>query len=192
LETQTKGTPIVVFNPLNIAREDLVEASVSFSWGTAEVRWGDGSGWQRCSAQISDEKNFSGEGTVHGYAVLRCAAESEAESSGTLQVSDSTLENQYYKVKLDADGDVASIFDKSLGKELLSAPIRLAISYDNPEQWPAWNMDWEQEQAAPKTYVAGPGEGSCVVEDGPARVAVEVSRETAGSKFVTNHQPVGR
>jgi len=31
----------------------------------------------------------------------------------------------------------ASIFDKSLRKELLSAPARLAISYDNPEQWPA-------------------------------------------------------
>ena len=41
-----------------------------------------------------------------------------------------------------------------IGKELLAAPARLAISYDNPEQWPAWNMDWEQEQAAPKAYVA--------------------------------------
>jgi alpha-mannosidase len=86
-------------------------------------------------------------------------------------------------VKLNADGDVASIFDKSIGKELLSAPARLAISYDNPEQWPAWNMDWEQEQAAPKAYVSGPVKIR-VTEDGPARVAVEVSRESAGSKFV--------
>ena len=83
-------------------------------------------------------------------------------------------------MKLNADGDVASIFDKSLGKELLAAPARLAISYDNPEHWPAWNMDWDQEQAAPKAYVSGPAKIR-VVENGPARVAVEVSRETAGS-----------
>ena len=86
-------------------------------------------------------------------------------------------------MKLNADGDVASIFDKSLGRELLAAPARLAISYDNPEHWPAWNMDWDQEQAAPKAYVGGPAKIR-VVENGPARVAVEISREAVGSKFV--------
>ncbi len=93
------------------------------------------------------------------------------------------MENPYYRVKLNADGDVASIFDTTLGRELLSAPARLAISFDNPAQWPAWNMDWEQEQAAPKAFVAGPAKIR-VVEDGPVRVAIEVSRETAGSRFV--------
>jgi hypothetical protein len=52
------------------------------------------------------------------------------------------------------------IFVKAINRELLSAPIRLAISYDNPKQWPAWNMDWDQEQAAPKAYVSGPGTGA--------------------------------
>src|SRR5208283_4175872 len=52
-----------------------------------------------------------------------------------------------------------------------------------PAQWPAWNMDWEQEQAAPKAFVAGAAKVR-VVEDGAARVAVEVSRETAGSRFI--------
>ena len=65
----------------------------------------------------------------------------------------------------------------------MAAPARLAISYDNPEHWPAWNMDWDQEQAAPKAYVGGPARIR-VVENGPVRVAVEVTREAAGSKFV--------
>jgi alpha-mannosidase len=86
-------------------------------------------------------------------------------------------------VKLNADGDIASIFDKSINKELLAAPARLAISYDNPQHWPAWNMDWDQEQAAPKAYVGGPAKIR-VVENGPARVAVEVSREASGPVFV--------
>jgi alpha-mannosidase len=100
-----------------------------------------------------------------------------------LSVTKDTLENEYYRVRLNGDGDVAGIFDKSVGKELLSALARLAISYDNPKQWPAWNMDWDQEQAAPKTYVGGPAQIR-VVEDDPVRVAIEVSRETAGSRFV--------
>ena len=78
---------------------------------------------------------------------------------------------------------MTSIFDKSLNKELLSAPMRLAISNDAPRQWPAWNMDFDQEQAAPRAYVGGPAKIR-VVEDGPVRVAVEVSREAEGSKFV--------
>jgi len=44
-------------------------------------------------------------------------------------------------------------------------------------------MDWEQEQAAPKAYVSGPAQIK-IVEDGPVRAAIEVTRETAGSKFV--------
>ena len=37
LNTQAAGTPIVVYNPLNIAREDIVEATVPFA-GTARRR----------------------------------------------------------------------------------------------------------------------------------------------------------
>ena len=44
-------------------------------------------------------------------------------------------------------------------------------------------MDWDQEQAAPKVYVSGPAH-TRVVEKGPVRVAIEVSREAAGSRFV--------
>ncbi len=76
------------------------------------------------------------------------------------------------------------------GKEMLSAPARLAISYDNPAQWPAWNMDWEQEQAAPKAYVSGPAQIR-VVEDGPARVAIEVTRETQ-ARICPDRQPFCR
>ena len=100
-----------------------------------------------------------------------------------LKVSENSLENQYYRVKLNADGDVTSIFDKSIGQGIAGRPGALAISYDNPEHWPAWNMDWDQEQAAPRAYVSGPAKIR-VVESGPARMAVEVSRETAGSRFV--------
>ncbi|HZW91955.1 MAG TPA: glycoside hydrolase family 38 C-terminal domain-containing protein [Candidatus Eremiobacteraceae bacterium] len=185
LKTETKDMPIVVFNPLNVVREDVVEASVTFPTDMPKVVRVSGPNGKEVPAQISEGKViFVAKAPSVGYAVYEVHASAGAPGETTaLQVSESSLENSYYRVKLNTDGDVASIFDKSLGKELLSAPARLAISYDNPEHWPAWNMDWEQEQAAARAYVGGPARIR-VLENGPARVAVEVSRETAGSKFV--------
>ena len=69
--------------------------------------------------------------------------------------------------------------------------MRLAISNDAPRQWPAWNMDFDQEQAAPRAYVSGPAKIR-IVEKGPVRVAIEVSRETEGSRrFVQTVRLVG-
>ena len=184
LNTQTKGAPLVVFNPLNIAREDLVEASVDLPGGMLKAVRVTGPDGKEVPAQLSGGKViFVASVPSAGYAVYDVEAGTASQSQSALRVSKQELENQYYRVRLNADGDVASIFDKTIGRELLSAPARLAISYDNPAQWPAWNMDWEQEQAAPKAFVAGPAQVR-VVEDGPARVAVEVSRQTAGSRFI--------
>ena len=185
LDTQVKGVPVVVFNPLNIARQDVVEARVDFPNGlpkAVHVTTPDG---KEEPAQIVDGKIlFLADVPSVGYAVYEVApGAATEENSSKLRVTANELENAYYLVKLNADGDVASIFDKQANKELLAAPARLAISYDNPEQWPAWNMDWSQEQAAPKGYVAGPAKVR-IAEDGTTRVAIEVTRETAGSRFV--------
>ncbi len=184
LNTETKGIPIIVFNPLDIAREDLVEATVNFPGGMPKAIHVTGPDGKDVPAQNSDGKVlFIAKVPSVGYAVYDVQpGAGVARTDSQLRVSENSLENQYYRVKLNSGGDVASIFDKSIGRELLAAPARLAISYDNPRQWPAWNMDWDQEQAAPKAYVSGPAKIR-VVESGPARVALEVSRESAGSGF---------
>jgi alpha-mannosidase len=183
LDTQTKGIPVVVYNPLSMAREDIVEASVKFPAGLPKTVHVIGPDGRDAPAQVTDGKVvFVAQVPPVGYAVYDVQPGTVTTVS-SLKLSRDSLENQYYRVKLDGDGDVSSIYDKTIGKELLSAPARLAISYDNPTQWPAWNMDWDQEQAPPRAYVAGPAKIR-VVENGPARVALEVSRETAGSRFV--------
>ena len=185
LNTTAKGVPLVVFNPLNIDREDVVEATVDFPKGMPKAVRVTAPDGKDVPAQISGGKViFVASLPSVGYAVYDVQpADEQAGSASSLHVSKDELENAYYRVRLNQDGDVSSIFDKQNNRELLSAPARLAISYDNPAQWPAWNMDWEQEQAAPKAYVSGPAQIK-VVEDGPVRAAIEVTRETAGSKFV--------
>ncbi len=185
LNTATEGIPIVVYNPLNIAREDIVQASVELPGNLPEAVSVTGPDGREVPAQISAGKViFLAKVPSVGYAVynVRPASAKSAETS-SLRVSEHSLENAFYRVTLNGDGDIASVFDKRIGKELLSAPMRLAISYDNPEHWPAWNMDWDQEQAPPTAYVHGPATMR-IVENGPARVALEVARETNGSRFV--------
>jgi len=185
LDTETKGVPLVVFNPLNIARADVIEASVNFPGGMPKAVSVIAPDGKEIPAQISGGKViFLASVPSVGYAVYDVAPASKTTaSSSSLRVSKQEIENEYYHVTLNQDGDVASIIDKQNGKELLSAPARLAISYDNPAHWPAWNMDWEQEQAQPTAFVSGPAQIR-VVEDGPVRAAIEVSRETAGSRFI--------
>src|SRR6185295_14104047 len=132
LNTQTVGTPIVVYNPLNIEREDVVEVTMSFSTPTARVIGPDG---REVPAQVIREQSkllFLTQVPSVGYAVYEIRS-GAAASSTTLKVSPSSLENDRYRIALN-DGDVSSIFDKKLNRELIDAPIRLAIKNDTPAQ----------------------------------------------------------
>ena len=196
LDTRAEGTPVVVYNPLNIEREDVVEATVSFASGVPKAVRVYGTDGREVPAQVAGVGDggaaqilFLARVPSVGYAVydVRAAPTSfaapNAAPASALKVNGSSLENARYRVKLDANGDVSSIFDKTLGRELLSAPARLAFQTERPRDWPAWNMDWDDQRKPPRAYVGGTAKVR-VAEDGAARVALEVERETEGSKFV--------
>jgi alpha-mannosidase len=184
MNTQTDGVPIVVYNPLNIEREDVVEATVSGLDGPVRVVGPDG---REVPAQVIGAQGeatrilFLARAPAVGYAVYS-GLKGEPTSATNLKVTDLGLENERYRITLNTDGDVASVFDKKLKRELLESPLRLALKDDTPAQWPAWNMDWTDQQKAPRTHVSRPARIS-VVENGPVRVAIEVVRETEGSRF---------
>jgi alpha-mannosidase len=184
LNTQVDGTPIVVFNPLNLEREDIVEAAVAFPQGIpSAVRVTDAEG-KEVPSQLQDGKVlFVAKAPSVGYAVYSVQGATAAASSSDLKITNTSIENARYKVALNQQGDVSSIYDKHLNKELLAAPIRLAISTDVPKVYPAWNMDFEQEQAPPRAFVAGTPQIR-IKERGPVRVTLEISRDTENSKFV--------
>ncbi|MBV9266280.1 MAG: alpha-mannosidase, partial [Acidobacteriaceae bacterium] len=185
LSTQTQGVPVVVFNPLNIAREDLVEATLMFPGATPGAVRVYGPDGNEVPAQITDGKVlFLAKVPSVGYAVFDVQPANEpVKTSSPLRVTESSLENARYRVRVDQNGDLSSVFDKSLEKELLSGPIQLAISTDTPKQWPAWNMDFSDEQAKARTLVSGPAHVR-IKESGPVRVSLEVTREAEGSRFV--------
>src|ERR1700691_3592969 len=122
LDTRAKGVPIVVFNPLNIAREEVVEAGIEFSGGMPSAVSVIGPDGKETPSQISNGKVlFVASVPSVGYAVYDVQPGASTVPASALQVSENSLENQYYRVKLNHDGDVSSIFDKSIGLELLAA-----------------------------------------------------------------------
>jgi alpha-mannosidase len=184
MDTQVECTPCVVWNQLDLEREEVVEAAGLLPGGVARSVRVVGPDGNEVPAQIADGKVlFLARTPSVGFSVYDIQVGRPSEEKSTLRVTQESLENQRYRVHLNAAGDVASIFDKQLGRELLSAPMRLAISTDDPQQFPAWNMDFDQEQAEPRAYVGGPTTVR-IAENGPARVAIEITRETEGSRFV--------
>jgi alpha-mannosidase len=184
MDTQAKGAAMVVYNPLNVAREDVVEAAVGFPGGTPKAVRVIGPDGKEVPAQLSNGKVlFLAKAPSVGYAVYDVEPAETPAAGSTLKVTESSLENARYRISIDQNGDIGGIFDKTVKKDLLLTPARLEIKTDKPVQWPAWNMDWEDQSRAPRAFVGGPAQIR-IVENGPARVAVEVSRETEGSKFV--------
>ena len=183
LDTRGRGTAIVVYNPLSIAREDVVEATLSFGNATPKGVRVVGPDGEEVPAQLSNGKIlFLAKTPAVSFSVYDVQA-SDSVPTSSLKVSPSSLENARYRVMINGDGDVSSVFDKQTSRELLSAPIRLAILTDRPRQWPAWNMDFEDVQRAPRAFVGGTANAR-VVEEGPVRVSVAIVRETEESKFV--------
>ncbi|MBN2844146.1 MAG: hypothetical protein JXM68_13750, partial [Sedimentisphaerales bacterium] len=93
-----------------------------------------------------------------------------------------SLENQRYRVRLNEAGDLASIWDKLARRELLAEPARLAFIYHKPARFPAWNMEWQHQNAQPAGYVEGPAKFE-IIEAGPVRVKLAVTRQAFGSVF---------
>jgi alpha-mannosidase len=201
LDTRGDGTPVVVYNPLNIEREDVVDAKVSFANGAPQAVRVFAPNGKEVPSQLAERSRdhvrvlFLAEAPSVGFAVydVRPAdSPTVAEKPQTLgnrsalqdlKVSESSLENARYRVAINANGDVSSIYDKQIKHELLAAPARLALQTEHPFDWPGWNMDWADQHRPPRGYVSGPATIR-VVESGPVRVAVEVTRETEGSKYV--------
>ncbi|MBN9502258.1 MAG: hypothetical protein BGO01_16985 [Armatimonadetes bacterium 55-13] len=188
MDTQAKGRALVVYNPLSVAREDVVEATIPSFGANVGVQVYDPAG-KPVPTQIVERMGatvkvlFLAKAPSAGFATFDARPAKAAPSATSLKASGNVLENQNFKVTINKDGDISSVYDKVNKREILKAPARLEFQYHNPAQYPAWNMDWDDAKLPPSGYVHGPAKIR-IVENGPVRVAIEVERETDGSKFV--------
>jgi alpha-mannosidase len=189
LDTRGEGIPLIVYNPLAWFNQAPVEATVKFKGpAPATIHVVDTLTNKTVPTQVVERTGdtarllFLAHVTSTSFKVFRAvpgAVTPQGES--TLRASDASLENGFYKVEIDKNGDIASIFDKLRSQELLKAPIRLELRDDPSPDKPAWRILWDTVNAAPREYVQSPE--IRVVERGHVRVAIEIVRKAAGSSF---------
>lgn len=184
MDTRGPGQPVVVYNPLSIERTDVVELTdpALVVPGSAVTITGP-NGATVPSQAVGGRRIFQATVPPCGFAVYHVGTERAGRTVPELKVSASSLENDRFRVTVNAAGDIASIFDKQAKREVLKAPAQLHLQYHNPSAFPAWNMDWEDARKGPTEVVGGPAKVR-IVENGPVRIALEVEREAKGSKFV--------
>ena len=185
LNTMVKGHPVVVYNPVTRDRQDVVEATLKGKFKHLAVYGPEGNRVPSQVVSSGEEETrilFLADVPSAGYAVYDVREEEAKALNTQLKVTKNTLENTHYRIRLNDKGDVASVYDKNLDRELLKAPLRLAFMKANPRVWPAWNMSWRERIQGPTGYVEGKPQIR-IKEDGPVRVSLEVIRQSRGSTF---------
>jgi len=187
LDTRTVGIPVVIYNPLSISREDLVEAKVELPGSFNQVQVFDPSGKEVPSQVIKMDGRMATVAIAApcapvSYQVYSIVPSAKACALATgLSVKKNQLENNHYKVSINKNGDVSSIYDKIAKRELLKSPLRLEMLDDKSVSWPAWEIMYDAVTKAPRGYFDQPV--ITIAENGPARVTLCVVREKDGSEM---------
>lgn len=119
---------VVVFNPLSWARTDIVRVDLPNALvdGKSPVIETDDGQVLACQLdsrgpQTSQFTFVAPDVPPLGYRSFKVAVEANPpENPEQLDVSDSRLENRFYRVTMAADGTIASIFDKEANRELVA------------------------------------------------------------------------
>lgn len=150
LDTRVGGIPVVFYNALAFPVCNVAEVELHLPKAPKGVTVYDTKG-KKVATQLLSYKDGKArlliEATVPatGYAVydVRTSGESNPAVGNKLSAPEVMFENSIYRMKLDRNGDIVSLFDKKNEKELVKAgkAIRLALFTQNESyNWPAWEV----------------------------------------------------
>lgn len=184
------GPSVAVFNQLSFSRGDLVEIDLPDQYNAVEIRDSRGKLMQ---TQISEAPSIDGhpqrkvlfyaEGVpAKGYKSFQvhfmtgAAQHAPGNGANGLRVSAQKLENQYFTVKLDADCNIISLFDKQNHREVLQPGYKanlLQAFEDKPYNWDAWDINIYYQE---KCWEINEVESAAVIETGPLRATLRITR----------------
>lgn len=188
LDTNVKGIPLVLYNPLAMPVSEIVEVAVPASKATDSFTVYDENG-KALPTQTGTYSN--GKLTLLvaaslpscGYVVYDVRKEKQNNKS-TVKISSNSIENSIYRVSLDANGDISSIFDKKNNRELVKSgkSIRLALFTENESfVWPAWEILKKEIDKTPVSI--SENVKISIAEQGAVRAALCVERTYGKSVF---------
>ncbi|MBQ3006333.1 MAG: alpha-mannosidase [Clostridia bacterium] len=183
-----KGIPVIVNNTMEFNRKSCVTATLDGEFRYVSVYDCRGN---EIPSQISEiGKNqttiaFVADMPPYSYCVFDVTVNEAPSAIKTeLRASDKSLENERYTVTLNENGDIGSVYDKEIGKELLSSPVVLGIFDNYAGGWfyPAWEIKYKQS-IRNHNRIARLVKSE-LIEEGPARCKIQVTQQCDDSVFI--------
>ncbi len=182
-----KECAVIVNNPVAAKRKGCVEAHVKLVHNAQFIRVLDKKGREVPSQVIKKNGKefdivFTATVESAGFKVYDVQASDKPYNKKTdLTVTEHTLENSAYRVIFNKNGDIASITDKRLKRQLLSAPIKLALLHNIGElNYPSWEIRKEDIDSEPYAYANTPSFE--IAENGASRIAIKITRQLQSSR----------
>ena len=188
LNTQVKGTPLVINNSISRPVKDILEINIDKSSSVKQAGVFDESGKPVPSQWVAGTDGnkllIASDVKPVSYTVYELRAGGSTKVSA-LKVTNNTIENSIYKVTLDSNGNISSIIDKRFdNRELVKSgkSIRLALLTPNPSnQWPAWEIMKTTVDQTPVDIIESVA--TKIVENGPVRASLCIERKYGESTF---------
>ncbi len=187
------GVPVIVWNPLAWERTDLVETDVQMPEAAKDGIAVIDSKDNALPVQILSRDAVTNSYSLliearnvpsMGYEILHVLP-GKRDVPSDLKASGLTLENEFLRVTVDAQsGCVTSLFDKRTKFESIAAGAcgnELVAFKDTPKDYDAWNIDADFEKVFTNLDKA---DSVQLIEQGPLRAAIRVTRTWQSSKFV--------
>jgi len=173
------GVALLIFNPLAWERHE----TMSMTWNYPGVCVRDRHGRELPSQVVPGGEGsrllFRVEVPALGYTLVRLAGgPARAPAKSDLSIEGRVMENSFYRIKLNDEGNIGEIFDKALQRNLLGGDANHVRFFTNhPEQWSNWNIDpdFEKHELIPE------GDAQVeIVERGPVAASFRVTRPAVG------------
>ncbi len=183
-----KGVPVIVNNPMEYERTGVVKITIPARLRYKNMAAFDTDG-NELPTQVIESRATHSVILVYvtvapmGYKLLDIQSK-RARISTPLKASIHGLENEKYKVILNSNGDIRSIFDKELKKEILKKPIYTGIfDYNGSKDWPAWELNYQELNREPQHTLRV--KSIEVIEEGVCRVAMKIVKTYKDSTFTS-------
>ncbi len=203
VNTQGEGVPMMIFNTLSWARSEVTEVEAQLPGPARQIAVVDSTGKPAEAQVLSIDSEthrvrflLLSHTPAFGYATYFVHTATAAPAvHAMLKASSDTLENEFFRVKIDPQtGCMTSLFDKRSGTEAL-APAETATGgpktsicgnllqtfVDMPKQWDAWNIDADFEK---QHWDLDKADEVKLTESGPLRAVIQIKNHFQNSTFV--------
>lgn len=160
LEIQVDSTSVVVFNPSSFTRDEIVSYEI----------------------EGQSKSFYATDIPAKGYRAYPIC--DIIEQTKEISISTKSLENRFYKIELDDDANITSIYDKTAKREVIKQGHKgnvIQAFEDKPHANDAWDINIYYQQ---KMWEVNDLQSIRVVEDSEFKATLEIKRRFLDSTIV--------